>query len=241
MKQQLLTPSLAIGTLAAAFLVQVGFAPTAFATSLTASHTAVAGYHFDNGSGTAASLVPTGASLMNFLYVGSDINAGLSNGRSGAGFSAMGFSEDNAIDVNSQPVGIPDGFFEITVAPNQAGSIIFNGICFDILRNSSNSPTSMLLRSSFDNYQNNLFDPIALSGNNWQYFYSPFNAITTASAITFRLYFLGGGGSLNIDQVYLKGGIAPPQTVPTPALLPALTGFGLAALRKRKRATAPAA
>jgi hypothetical protein len=240
MKTSFLTSNLAISTILATTLGQAGFAPTAHATTLS-DPTPVAGYDFGDGAGTlAATMVPTGAAMMNFVYVGgASSQAAIVDGHYGKGFSAKGFSADSTIDVNN--TGIPDGFFSMTIAPNLAGKIVFNGICFDVKRTGNASPLKMLLRSSLDNYATNLFDPLDLGGtDSWNHLYSFFGPIETTSSITFRLYpFLSGGsggdGRLAIDQVYLKGYVSPTKTVPTPALLPALTGMGLAALRRKQR------
>jgi hypothetical protein len=230
-------PSLAIATLAATSLIQAGVAPTATATSI-GDPTPVIGYDFGQELGTqSATLVPTGATVMNFSHVGGNGSHAETFERhpGNQGFRANGFATGNTIDKNK-------GFFEMIVAPNQAGKIVFNGICFDVRRVGNASSLRMALRSSLDSFQSDLFTPFELGNNNdWNHHYRFFDPIEATSSITFRLYpFLSGGGGdsddLKIDQVYLKGYTAAAETVPTPALLPALAGMGLAVVRKRKRA-----
>lgn len=209
-------------------------AVAAIAAIAPASHAATLGrYTFEGANNTvrnAASSVAANVTFSTFALGGGLSDQGYGGNNSDRDRRAQGWTTGSAVDTND--------FFGFTVTPTNGFLMNLTGITFDVFRPNDNGPASLVLRSSLDNFANDIgsvFSPVPV--NAWSSVsrtLTGFNALT--SPVTFRIYGFGArnaNGRLRIDNVSLQGSVQP---VPTPALLPGLVGLGLGAWRKRKQA-----
>ncbi len=193
-------------------------------------------YNFDL-AGTGGTLAPSttapGVTLSNFSYSGSATPTfSTGNPSTGDAYSASAWTTAT-------------NFFSFVLTPG-ADPVSLTSILVDA-QSSGTGPATVNLRSSLDG-----FASVIASGTSGNGSFAPTNTFNLNSAfsnltnsVTFRIVGVGptsanGGalastGTLRVDNVTINGDVA--TAVPTPALLPALIGFGASIVRKRKQET----
>jgi len=130
-------------------------------------------------------------------------------------------------------------FFAFTVAANAGKQLTINSLKLDSAR--FGGPTGLQIRSSLDSFDSVLASTgvgTGILGTSFASANLVLAGLTNLTApVTFRIVGIGtptgfpNARFLTLDNVELDGAVT---AVPTPALLPALMGLGVAAIRKRK-------
>jgi hypothetical protein len=218
-----LTQKLAIATGAIAAASFVAAAP--------AQALVLGQYNFDlagAGGTLAPSTTAAGVTLSNFAYSGTATPTYFSGNPDDA-YAATGWTTST-------------NYFSFLLTPG-SNPVSLTSIAFDA-QSSGSGPSIVRLTSSLDNY----VSAIDGSSGNGSFASNTLNLGSTfanlTAPVTFRLSgvgpsasggALGSGGTLRVDNVTVNGDFVTP--VPTPALLPALLGFGASIVRKRKQET----
>jgi hypothetical protein len=190
-------------------------------------------YSFEGSPAATTSGSPIGFSDFSSVGVKGGVNniTGVENNR----YVGSLFTENNAPDLGNE-------YFEFSVNPLGNSPTTFNNFSFNSHRRFDtvfgvvNGPTLWQLQASIGG--GNFFEvksgQLAGTAQDVSESVSSLNNVT--QQVIFRLYGYGAPSPLNvwtIDDVVLSGITA----VPTPAVLPAIVGFGLSMWRKRKPQT----
>jgi hypothetical protein len=232
--------------------VLIGFGAIGLmALSATASVAAPLGkYTFEDeggaftANGNAASIA-TGIGLSAFTN-GPGVTPQTSNttpGNPGLAYQTNGWTRSNG-------PALTQDFLTFTVQPINNVRFTIAQILFDSKRGAgtgSSGPRLWALRSSIDNFVNNLDAGSLGATSNWQPIVASLVGMPYQTGpVIFRLY---GYDSNNttltdnvwaVDNVSIDGTVTPTTgaAVPTPAAIPAIVGFGISLWRKRRGLTA---
>jgi hypothetical protein len=209
--------------------------------SATASSAAPLGkYTFENSAGAftdSGTVTAPGMSLSAFGNGSGVVGLGGSSGNPGLAYQSNGWT-------NLTETARRD-FLTFTVQPINDARFIINQILFDSKRGAgteTSGPQSWALRSSIDNFMDELDSGSLGSTNTWQPIAANIVGMPTqVRSVVFRLYGYGGNGSAtrnnfwSVDNVSINGSVSrDASAVPTPAAIPAIVGFGVSLWRKRR-------
>jgi hypothetical protein len=188
---------------------------------------------------TTANVTP-GEPVTFSSFVGDGIVNGNSTGRTGpsdSGYFGTGWT--SAFD--------PNKYFRFNVAAASGTQMNITGFQFDSRRLAglvgSAAPRQWALRSSLDNFSTNLLSGVLsatgnLPNSGWETITQGLALNNVTGTVFFRLYGFdaaNAAGTWQVDNVILSG---VTTAVPTPAIAPAMVGFGIGLWRKRKQRSA---
>jgi hypothetical protein len=170
------------------------------------------------------------------------------SGNPGRGYLSNGWTK------SALPARTTD-YLEFTVTPTVGATLTISQILFDSKRGSTSSnfgPRNWAIRSSFDQFSNNLGSGNLGVTNLWQPITADIVDLTEITLpISFRLYGYAGNASTvagnfwSIDNLTIDGNVSsiittsslPVATVPSPSMMPGIISFGITLWRKRWKRT----
>jgi hypothetical protein len=234
-------------TLAQKFAIATGaIAAASFVAAAPANAALLGRYTFGTATSGPALLTPSDVdssiSLSSLAYNGSVTTA---TGRTSTLDSGTGEYKDvSGVPLGSNGTGGAAGgtisstanTFEFTVTPNSGDVVVLDKLQLD-WRRSNTAGNSLNIFSNRDNFSSALATFTNNTGDSWlidrDVLLSALPGNLTSPAV-FRLVASGSAGTFRLDNVEVYG---TATAVPTPALLPALLGFGARIVRKRKQET----
>jgi predicted MPP superfamily phosphohydrolase len=151
------------------------------------------------------------------------VNANLTANRTvfGPSNSAVSFFGGNGGGFAYSAAGWPSStttlgtlqYFDFTIAPGANYAATITSIVFDVQRSATTGPATLVLRSSLDNFTNNIGSSITSVPTSFGSFtFTPASQLIAPTTITFRIYGYGAsatGSNIRVDNLRINGTVDP--------------------------------